>query len=155
MCCHIYVDTIGPDCSSTVLCNINLAIDHYFGTVWDLTRIHSDRTVGSGRYSCGSNSIRPWSAADAARTIMRDPECSQWFQCRVRRYGYRRSDLYASCGTSGTTCGSYTIHCIRKNPLPGTLGKGSCFCVLFLLCLGHFRSLIAFQTAGRNISDVI
>ena len=86
---------------------------------------------------------------------MRDPECSQWFQCRVRRYWYRRSDLYASCGTSGTTCGSYTIHRIRKNALPGTLGKGSCFCILFLLCLGHFRSLITFQTAGRNIADVI
>ena len=44
---------------------------------------------------------------------------------------------------------------IRKNALPGTLGKGSCFCILFLLCLGHFRSLITFQTAGRNIADVI
>lgn len=57
------------DCTTTVLCNINLSVDHYFASIRNHRWIYCNRMIGSCRYASRCNSIGIWSATDTARTV--------------------------------------------------------------------------------------
>ena len=151
---NINIYTIMFNRTTTVLCNINLSIDHNLRSIWNLCRVHRNRTVCRSNHPCRSNAICPRATTNTAGTIMSNLKGSQRNQWRIWRHSYRSTHLHSIYSLPFWS--SYAIHSLCKNAFTFTFMNCSCFFTvyfsdLWLLCFLLCSCIL--QNTGRNISN--